>query len=256
MIILNSKILGIGSPLLILHGLFGMSDNWRYIGKILSKKYQVHLLDIRNHGKSIQSNDMDYLILSNDILNYINFYKLFNIILIGHSMGGKIAMQFALNYPNLINKIIIVDISPKKYPPYHIDIINILKMIDIKKIKNRQNLNNYLSKFDIDINTKMLILKNLYRKNDNSFEFLFYLPGIEKNYFHLNNNIIKTNIYNKKIFFLRGINSNYISINDDVIIKEYFPLSKIITLNKVGHCMHYEDPIKFINIINNILNIN
>lgn len=112
--ILTSKIYGHGQPLLILHGLFGMGDNWTYFGKYWSLHYEVHLIDIRNHGNSFHSDDMDYLILSKDILSYIEYYKLSYPILIGHSMGGKIAMNIALNYPFIFDKIIIVDIAPKK----------------------------------------------------------------------------------------------------------------------------------------------
>lgn len=254
--ILKSKIFGNnGQPLLILHGLFGMSDNWTYFGKYWANNYYVHLIDIRNHGNSFHSNEMDYLILSKDIISYIKYYKLSNPILIGHSMGGKIVMHIALNYPFISSKIIIVDIAPKNYPPYHKKIIDIIKKINLDIIEKRNDLEKFLSNFFLDKTIKSLLSKNLYRKNNGKFAFKFYLEGIEKNYKKLSNYPIQFKKYKKLILFITGSKSNYISKNDYFIIKKYFPLSKIITIEGAGHCVHSYMPNTFCNIVQEFINL-
>ena len=117
--ILHSTIKGEGKPLLILHGYFGMSDNWKTLGNLFSKDYQVHLIDQRNHGRSFHADAFNYELLAQDLYSYIQYHQLENIYLVGHSMGGKTAMLFAVSYPNLVDKLIIVDISPKSYQPHH-----------------------------------------------------------------------------------------------------------------------------------------
>lgn len=252
--ILTSKIYGQGQPLLILHGLFGMGDNWTYFGKYWSNKYEVHLIDLRNHGNSFHSDEMDYLILSKDVLLYIEYYKLFNLILIGHSMGGKIAMYIALNYPFISSKIIIVDIAPKNYPPYHKKIISIIKKINLNIIKKRKDLEDFLSNFFLEETIKSLLSKNLYRINNGNFAFKFYLQGIENNYNKLSNYPIINQKYKKLIIFITGSKSNYISNKDYFLIKKYFPLSKIITVKNAGHCIHSDMPDIFCNIVQKFIN--
>lgn len=251
--ILASKIYGQGQPLLILHGLFGMGANWTFFGKYWANNYEVHLIDIRNHGNSFHSDEMNYLILSNDILSYIKYYKLVNPIFIGHSMGGKIVMYIALNLPFISSKIIIVDIAPKNYPPYHKKIIDIIQKINLDSINNRNDLEKLLSNYVLEKTIKFLLSKNLYRQDNGKFAFKFYLPGIANNYKYLSNYPINNTKYYKDILFLNGSYSNYISNNDFFLIKKYFPLSKIITINGAGHCIHSDQPNIFCKIINEFI---
>lgn len=254
MITIYSKIIGNGAPLIILHGLFGMGDNWNFIGKKISKYYQVHLIDLRNHGKSIKSKIMDYYILSYDIFNYIKKYNIKEPILIGHSFGGKILMQFLYYFPYIPKKIIIVDIAPKIYNDIYINnIINIISKIDLSKIISRKQLDTFLYKENIDLNTRLLIGKNLYRKSSSTFDFLFYLPGIKNNYYKLKNKPLKSIIYKNPILFIKGEKSDYINDNDIYTIKNFFPHSSIITIKNSGHCIHIEYPDYFIYVILNFL---
>lgn len=120
--ILHSKIYGMEreeTPLLVFHGLFGMLDNWGTFGKEFGEKMPCHLVDLRNHGKSFHSEEMSHQVMAEDILNYINHYQIDRVNLLGHSLGGKAVMQFALSYPDRVNKLIVVDIAPKAYPPHH-----------------------------------------------------------------------------------------------------------------------------------------
>ena len=160
--ILHSKVMGSGHPLIILHGLFGSLENWNSIARELSTKFQVHIIDQRNHGKSFHSNDHTYHAMSQDLKKYINAYGIYKPSLIGHSMGGKTAMQFALDNSNMLNNLIIADISPKKYEPNHKDLINLLFQISSKPITNRNYVKNILKAGELDNNTINFLLKNLY----------------------------------------------------------------------------------------------
>ena len=143
--ILHSKILGSGQPLLILHGFLGMSDNWKTLGNKYAENFEVHLIDQRNHGRSFHSPDFTYTLLVDDLKNYIEYYKLENCILLGHSMGGKTAMQFALTHPGLLTKLIVADIAPKTYPAHHQYILKALSEVDFSIQKTRKDIEFTLS---------------------------------------------------------------------------------------------------------------
>lgn len=244
--ILHSKIYGQNQVLLILHGLFGMGSNWMTIGKKLAKNYEVHLIDLRNHGKSFHDDKMNYFLMSNDILEYIIHHQIYKPILIGHSMGGKTVMQFALNYPEISQKIIIVDIAPKFYKSNHQEIINIIKAINLDNITSKQDFNIFLKKFIPNLYIRGLLLKNFYKKDNNKYSFQFYLDGIDKNYFTLIQQLeLKENKYEKPTLFIRGDQSDYISYKDYPLIKKYFPLSEIVTIKGSSHCVHIDNPIEF-----------
>ena len=145
--ILHSQILGEGIPLLILHGYFGMSDNWRTLGNQFAEDYEVHLIDQRNHGRSFHADEFNYEVLAEDLYNYIQHHQLENIFLIGHSMGGKTAMLFAVTYPELVDKLIVVDISPKAYEPHHNAILTGLNSVDFSKQNTRRLVDDQIKKY-------------------------------------------------------------------------------------------------------------
>ncbi len=137
---LNYKLLGSGPPLIILHGLFGMLDNWRTIARMLENKYQCILVDLRNHGRSSHDDEMNYQVMAQDVLQLMNDLHIKHAILLGHSMGGKVAMQFALTYPEMVEKLIVVDIAPKKYPLHHNLEIEAIQSVEPANLKNRAEL--------------------------------------------------------------------------------------------------------------------
>ncbi|WP_185856056.1 alpha/beta fold hydrolase [Blattabacterium cuenoti] len=258
--ILHSKILGNGFPLLVFHGLFGNGENWMSFAKEFYKYCQVHLLDIRNHGKSFSSKEMDYELISKDILEYINHHDLSHPILIGHSMGGRAVMKFSMKYPLIPKKIIIVDITHKAYSPEighkNKNIIQILKNVNFDIIQTRKDLDIFLKPLIHNKEKRIFFSKCTYRKKNGKLAFRFSLFEIEKNYDSLIHEEIKQNgVYNGPALFLRGENSNFILSQDYISIKKLFPNSKIVTIKKAKHWIHVENPIDFYKEVSNFLSI-
>lgn len=250
--LLHSKIFGEGDPLLVFHGLFGNGENWiSFAERISRKNYQVHLLDIRNHGMSFSSEMMNYDLISQDILNYILSYKISHPILLGHSMGGKAVMNFSIKYPYIAKKIIVVDIGMREYKNQK-NYISILKKVNFNTIKTRKDLDFFLKNWILDKKIRFFFSKCTKKNKNGLFNFLFYLPGIEKNYQFITGKINKGNkgIYKGPILFLRGENSNYIVDNDLLEIRKTFPRSKILTVKKAKHWVHIDNPKDFYKKIN------
>src|SRR6478609_7391614 len=146
--LLHSRIEGEGRPLLIIHGFIGMSDNWKSFGSLYAAEgFQVHMIDLRNHGKSPHSDEFSYTAMSNDILEYCRHYNLSNVDMIGHSMGGKVAMLFATTYPEMVEKLVVADIGPKYYAPHHQDILAGLNAVDFSTKPDRAEVEEILYPF-------------------------------------------------------------------------------------------------------------
>lgn len=161
--ILHSNILGSGQPFVFLHGFLGMSDNWKTLGNQFSEDhYQVHLLDQRNHGRSFHSDDFNYDVMVEDLIAYCEAHQLKDIILLGHSMGGKTAMLFAMEHPELVSKLIVADISPRYYPVHHETILKGLSALDFDILKSRGEADDVLKQYVSDFGTRQFLLKNLY----------------------------------------------------------------------------------------------
>ena len=210
-----------GKPLIILHGLFGMSDNWHNIARKLSEINTVYTLDQRNHGQSPHSGTMNYGVMADDIWEFMNAENLGEAILIGHSMGGKTAMMFAHKYPDKTEKLIVVDIAPKTYKPGHQVYFDAMKEIDFKA-SGRKEIEEQLAEKITDKAEMLFLLKNLYRKDDGEFGLKINLKAIENNY----QEIIGEIEFNKPLdiptLFIKGENSNYISEKDKENIKQKF----------------------------------
>lgn len=158
---------GQGQPLIILHGLFGQSDNWNSLAKQFSEQgYEVYIVDQRNHGLSPHSDEWNYKVMSDDLLELIQDHQLNNVILIGHSMGGKTVMQFALEHEHLLDKLIVADIAPKYYPLHHQVVLQALEAVDFKTVKTRREAEEIMGRYISDFGTKQFLLKNIYWKDD------------------------------------------------------------------------------------------
>jgi pimeloyl-ACP methyl ester carboxylesterase len=246
--ILHSKIYGQGKseiPLLVFHGLFGMLDNWGSFGKEMCEFFPIHLIDLRNHGKSFHSDEMSHDDLANDILHYANFYNLHKINLLGHSLGGKAVMQFAMKYPEKIEKLVVVDISPKSYPPHHQGIIKALEAVDFHKIVSRQEVEEILKQYIPEKSVIQFLSKNLYWTDEKKLNWRFNLKPLSEKYNDFVSKSIKHGIFFGETLFISGEKSNYILPQDEFLIKQQFPNSEIITVKNAGHWVQAENPKDF-----------
>ncbi|WP_396158402.1 alpha/beta fold hydrolase [Flavobacterium sp.] len=243
---LYSKIEGEGKPFLIIHGFLGMSDNWKTLGlQFAQLGFQIHLLDMRNHGKSFHSDEFNYEIMVEDVKAYIDFHQLQHVTLLGHSMGGKIAMLFATIYPEYVEKLIIADIGPKYYAPHHQTILEALNAVDFSKKPNRSEVDEIISKYITDFGTKQFLLKNVYWKSPEELGFRFNLPVFNEKISEIGTALPFENHFNKPVLFLRGDKSDYILDADFETILHHFPLAIINTIPNAGHWLQAENPKAF-----------
>ena len=244
--ILHSQILGTGKPFVVLHGFLGMSDNWRSLGLRWSEAgYEVHLLDQRNHGRSFHSDEFSYKVMVEDLNCYCKDHNLEEIILLGHSMGGKVAMQFAVTYPNMVSKLIVADIGPKAYPMHHQDILKALSALDFSKIKSRGNAENILSEYIKDEATRLFLLKNLYRDSNKEFALRINLPVLSAKIKEVGVALAEDTVFNGETLFLGGEKSGYIEPMDELLIKKHLPKAAIKKISNAGHWLHAENPDEF-----------
>ena len=254
---LHSNIIGQGTPFVILHGFLGMSDNWKTLGiKFAEQGYEVHLVDQRNHGHSFHNEVFNYEVLVEDLKQYCKLHHLENIILLGHSMGGKTAMLFAAKYPELVSKLLVADIAPRFYPIHHDAIMEGLSSLDFSVIKSRGEADQHLSRYVSDFGTRQFLLKNLYWKDKGKLALRVNLEALKENVSEVGEPLPSHLMFVKDTLFLRGDRSEYISLSDEGLIKTHFPKAKIVTIKNAGHWLHAENPTDFYNAVMNFVIFN
>jgi esterase len=279
---LNFKEFGIGEPVVILHGLFGTLDNWQTIAKRLSTEYTVFILDLPNHGRSPHTEgEIDYEMMADSLAEFMIKHWIYETRLIGHSMGGKLAMQFALSNPDIVKKLAVIDIAPKLYKSGHQDVFEALFSIDLNTLKDRKEAEAVLmDKLHGDSGTVQFMLKNLTRNNPfndfgfgisdfgkttpksetpnpkytegDTFEWKMNLQGLFDNY----NNILKAPVgepFLKPTLFIRGGNSKYIKDSDTQYIMPLFPKATLETIEGAGHWVHADKPKELFMVLNEFL---
>jgi pimeloyl-ACP methyl ester carboxylesterase len=243
---LYSKIEGSGKPLLILHGFLGMSDNWKTLsGQYAAAGFQVHALDLRNHGRSFHSYEFTYEAMVQDIVDYCAASHIGTTDLLGHSMGGKVAMLFAVTYPEKVDKLIIADIAPKYYAPHHDDIMAALNAVDFSKKPDRHEVEEIMKPYVPDFGTRQFLMKNLYWKTPGQLAFRFNLDVFNKNMDLIGEPLPENALFEKPALFIRGANSGYIHDDDRALIKHHFPKAALVTIKNAGHWLHAENPTAF-----------
>lgn len=235
---------GQGQPVIILHGIFGVSDNWVTIGKKLAEKFSVYIPDQRNHGQSPHSVTFNYYALADDLLEFIREHKLEKPIIIGHSMGGKVAMTFALEHPDIVEKLVVVDISPRKYPGrnIHFDMINAMMAVDFDTVETREDVENQLLESIPNKRIRLFVMKSLYRKTRHTFDWRLNLEAISANMDFVFDGVESTDSYQKPTLFIRAGVSDYIQDSDTPLIKELFPNAKIQIIDDASHWVHADNP--------------
>ncbi len=253
--ILHSQILGSGTPFVILHGFLGMGDNWKTLGNRWAEAgYEVHLVDQRNHGRSFHSGEFSYEVMAEDLKRYCGEHGLSRIILLGHSMGGKVAMYFSVTYAPMVSKLIVADIGPKAYPQHHQDILKALSSLDFSKIQTRGDAEDTLSKYIKDTGTRLFLLKNLYRKNKNEFGLRINLPVLAENIGEVGVALPENTSFQGDVLFLSGEKSGYIEPGDEILIRRHFPHAVIKQVSNAGHWLHADNPEEFFERCESFLN--
>lgn len=246
--------LGTGNfNLVILHGLFGSSDNWMSIARALEKDYKIYLLDQRNHGQSPHSDEFNYKVLSEDLSAFIESKKIDQPVIIGHSMGGKTSMNFAVKYPDRLKALVVVDIAPKDYNVHHDVILDGLKAIPLDNISSRNEADKILTDYVPELGVRQFLLKNLSRKSEGGFTWKLNLKAIADNIEIIGQGMQYPGKYNEPTLFIRGRNSNYIKDDDRTLINEIFPKANLITFEDAGHWVHAEKPEDFVRTIRKFL---
>ena len=251
---LNYQIHGEGQPLIILHGLFGTLENWGSQIKALAKHFQVIAVDLRNHGRSEHSNEMNYQLMAADIHQLTQDLDITKAHILGHSMGGKAAMQLALNNPSVIDKLIIVDIAPVTYSAHHEEVFKGLHAVDLVSLKSRSDADKQLSQFIPEVGVRAFLLKNLYRTEEKTFAWRMNLETLYTKYADISAAPHGTP-YPSTTLFIKGGNSNYmVPAYKDAVIT-LFPKAKYTIIKDAGHWPHAEKPEAFSKVVvNHLLN--
>jgi pimeloyl-ACP methyl ester carboxylesterase len=261
----GSIVKGAGCPIIILHGLYGSSDNWLTIGKELSSDWEVYLVDLRNHGNSPHSDRHTYSLMKLDLLEFIDRHDIEKAVFIGHSMGGKVAMAFSAEFPDRIKSMIVIDIGPKSYHSLtgyspqaieHMNILNAMQSIDFSVVKKREDIDAQLEVYIKSSRIRNFLMKSIKRERDNSFSWKINIPVLIKELPSMLEGVGYTaqGISGFPVLFIKGENSDYISDEDIPAIKNLFPGAEFITIPDAGHWLHAERPELVIKTLREFLN--
>lgn len=241
---LFSQEYGSGSPLIILHGLFGSLDNWHSLSKRFGEHYHVFALDQRNHGRSPHSEIFTYEAMREDLREFYAQHSLSRAFLLGHSMGGKTAMEFALAYPALVEKLVVVDIAPRAYPPHHDDLFDALCSLDLSQLHTRREVDAALGERIESVPVRMFLMKNLKRTAEGHFAWKMNLPVIRAHYSEVNRAVSAGRVFPNPALFIRATAADYLVKSDEEAIAELFPKARIAEFD-TGHWVHAESPEPF-----------
>lgn len=245
-----------GEPLLVLHGLFGSLNNWAWHCRRFAEQFAVIALDLRNHGASPHSNDMSYPLMADDVLELMDDLDLEQAHVLGHSMGGKVAMQLALTHPQRIGRLIVADIAPVQYGGErgeHDEIFEGMCAVDLSIVKSRNDADRQLANWVDDEVVRQFLLSNLVRDEHGHFAWRINLPVLRERYAQLRAKPMADKPFTGDVLFVRGDQSDYIGEQHRDEILELFPRAKIKTLMQAGHWLHAEKPETFNRIVSTFL---
>jgi len=252
--IIHANRFGKGENLVIIHGFLGMGDNWKSLGKKWADLgFCVHLLDMRNHGRSFHDDEFNYKVMTQDVINYLTNQRVDSCCIIGHSMGGKVAMQLAMEKPEIIEKLVVVDIAPKYYPKHHDYILDGLALLEENQLESRKKADELLSEKIDEKGIRQFLLKNLFRDKDNRLILRLNLKAIRKNLDEIGRGLPENAQYLGSILFIKGQKSTYIEKADEKIIQHHFPNADLVTIENAGHWVHAEQPTAFFKTVNEYL---
>jgi esterase len=238
------RVSGEGPPLIVLHGLFGSSDNWFTHAKTLAQQYQVWLVDQRNHGQSFHDSAFDYRHLTQDLETFVSQQQIVKPFLLGHSMGGKTAMNYAVKNPDGVRGLIVADIMPKSYPVHHDHILDGLQAVKLGALQSRTEADQQLAAYISEPDVRQFLLKNLTRDGDGKFAWKINLTAIDQNIEAIGAALLYEGIYAGPTLFINGKRSNYYRAGDEVLTNRLFPQAEWVTLD-TGHWVQAERPQEF-----------
>lgn len=247
---------GQGTPLIIQHGLFGAGDNWLTAARLLEDEYRVILPDARNHGQSPHSNAFNYGEMADDFVELLDSLGLESALFVGHSMGGKAVMNLAVNYPELVQKLAVVDIAPRYYPVHHQTILKAFSSIDLQQIKSRKEADDAMAAYIRDTSTRQFLLKNLTRAEGGGFEWKLNLPVIQEQIENIGDPLPENSRFVGPTLFIGGSQSDYIQPQDHGLIKQHFPQAKIEMIAGAGHWVHAEKPEEVVRLLKSFFSEN
>jgi pimeloyl-ACP methyl ester carboxylesterase len=242
---LHFKKTGDGYPLIILHGLFGMSDNWYSLGKVFGAHFSTYMVDQRNHGRSPHAEAFDYDVLAADLLDFMEEHFIESAHILGHSMGGKTAMTFAVKFPHKVGKLVVADIAPRYYPPHHQEILAALHAIPVESIASRKEAEEAVTARIENPGVVQFLLKNLYPAEEGGYAWRFNLSAITRNIESVGEGLDEMYRFDKPALFVRGEKSDYIRDADIHSLERIFPKATVVTLPDAGHWVHAEQPALF-----------
>jgi|TARA_E500000178_G_scaffold57996_1_gene54508 esterase len=230
-------------PLVVLHGLLGSSRNWTSIGRKLQKSYDVHLVDLRNHGNSPHADSMRWAELSTDVQRYLDQHELDSVVLLGHSLGGKVAMRLACDYPKRVRRLFIADIAAKTYPPYHEAEFRAMRSLNLSELGSRREAEQLLESLVADWGMRQFLLTNLVRDEATQvFRWLIHLEALYKSLPHIRQSPMREgDRYEGPVLLLRGGQSDFIQEGDAEAMQAWFPQLREVVLPEAGHNLHFDD---------------
>ncbi len=236
-----------GSAVIFLHGIFGSSDNYVTISKaIAAQGFRVFSVDQRNHGQSPRSDEFDYDMMAADLHEFIQDHQLDKPVLIGHSMGGKTVMQYAMSYPDTFSKLIVVDIAPRFYPVHHGEILRGFNAVPLQTLSNRNEADAIFSEYERSAAVRQFLLKNLYRNAEGKFDWRINVPVLEREIHGVGEELKAVRQVTEPTLFMRGSESPYITEEDEQTIKRIFPNAIVQTIAGAGHWVQAEKPAEFV----------
>jgi esterase len=244
---------GEGPPLVILHGLFGSFENWAYISQQLSDEFRVISVDQRNHGQSPHDPEMNFPALGKDLGDFLDQLQLERANVLGHSLGGKAAMEFALTRPGRAERLIVVDMAPRGYPRKHDRIFEALRSLRLESFHTRGEIEEALEPAIPELAVRRFLLKGLAQRTPGEFSWKFNLPVLHESYDQLTAPLDRGRSCDCPALFIRGADSDYIRAGDEALIRELFPRAEMTTIEGAGHWVHAEQPQVFIDRVKNFL---
>jgi pimeloyl-ACP methyl ester carboxylesterase len=239
---------GNGQPIIMLHGIFGSSDNWLTSSRMLSEQFHTYAVDLRNHGHSPHGDEFDYPVMVQDVVGFIDDHGIADPVVIGHSMGGKVAMNLAVAHPDKVHKLIVVDIAPKPYNMEDYIFLKGLNAIPIDEVTSRQQADEILATYVEEPDVRQFLLKNLQRQSDGGFKWKLNLPSMTANILNIGLPLQFEGTFEKPALFIRGSRSNYIKDDDFDRIRKIFPAAEFETLDS-GHWVPAEKPNEFVEVV-------